>query len=659
MKSELNYRQVLDTAAFGYASHKIIVDGKNRPVNYEFIDINRAFLKLTGLQDVPVVNRKVTDIFPDIEKDKFNWIAFYGDIAINGKSREFEQYSESLKKWYKIHAFSLDKNYFTTVFTDIETDKKYNGHKQKDYIPQDISEERKTLKEVSRNEALYRNLMENSIDAVYLMTEDGKIINTNNVACQMTGYTGDELLKLSIDDIDPNFPKEEFINFWKNKPKNHSLLFNTEHKKKDGTLIPVEVNGIFFELEGDKLLFGVARNLTEYNNNLKEREKLQEQLSQAQKMESIGRLAGGVAHDFNNMLSIIIGYTELAMSHLEPDSRIVSNHLKEIENAARKSSNLTKQLLAFARRQTVSPRIIDLNQAIEAMLKMLERLIGEDIKISWRPSDEPSHINIDPTQFDQIFVNLCLNARDAIEGAGLIIIETGSSTFSDFQFEVNSEPVSGEYSLITVSDNGCGMTKEITEKLFEPYFTTKSIGKGTGLGLPTVYGIVRQNNGFINVYSEPGNGTTVRIYFPKISGTPEKNLKTGKDSVPASGDGTILLVEDDQSILELTKTILENYGYRVLTAAIPEEAVNIAEEYANDIDILITDVIMPGTNGRELAGRISVLCPELKTLYMSGYTSDIIAHQGILDSTVNFIQKPFSTKELLTKVRNIIDGNIS
>jgi signal transduction histidine kinase/CheY-like chemotaxis protein len=403
------------------------------------------------------------------------------------------------------------------------------------------------------------------------------------------------------------------------------------------------------------VVFGIIQDITDRKRAEEEGRRLQEQLDQARKMESVGRLAGGVAHDFNNMLGVILGYTELSLVQVDPAGSLHFN-LKEIQAATRRSADLTRQLLAFARKQTIAPRALDLNATLEAMLKMLRRLIGEDIALAWLPESGVWPIMMDPSQVDQILANLCVNARDAIAGVGTVTIETKNATFDEAYCAAHAGFSPGEYVMLAVSDNGCGMDKTTLGILFEPFFTTKETGKGTGLGLATVYGIVSQNHGFINVYSEPGEGTTFRIYLPRYR---EAAVARAAEEAPASvahGHGTILLVEDESMILDIGRAMLEALGYRVLTAATPGEALRLAREHAGEIRLLMTDVIMPEMNGRELAQDLRSLCPQLKCLFTSGYTANVIAHHGVLEKGINFIPKPFSIQELAVHVRKALES---
>ena len=401
----------------------------------------------------------------------------------------------------------------------------------------------------------------------------------------------------------------------------------------------------------------VFDDITERKQAEEEKEKLHSKLIQAQKMESVGRLAGGVAHDFNNMLGVILGHTEMALEKVDPTQPLFDD-LQEIRKAAERSGELTRQLLTFARKQIIAPRVIDLNETVEGMLKMLRRLIGEDIDLSWLPGNNLAPVKVDPSQIDQILVNLCVNARDAIDDVGKVTIETESVTFDETYCADNTGFVPGEYVLLAVSDNGCGMDSETLGHLFEPFFTTKKIGKGTGLGLATVYGAVKQNNGFIKVYSEPGQGTTFKVYLPRHAARPSSFMPTQGPGQPAErGHETILLVEDEPSILKMTAIMLERQGYTVVPASTPGEAIRLAQEYLGRIDLLITDVVMPEMNGRDLASNLLSVYPDLKRLFMSGYTANVIAHHGVLDEGVNFIQKPFSRKDLAAKVRESLCKN--
>lgn len=385
----------------------------------------------------------------------------------------------------------------------------------------------------------------------------------------------------------------------------------------------------------------------------KHREEMETQLRQAQKLEAIGRLAGGVAHDYNNITGVIMGYSEIALAKLKEDN-LLYKHLKEIHEAAHRSMELTQQLLAFARCQSISPKVLNINLAVGGIIKMLNRMIGEDIQLSWRPGKDVWPIEIDPTQIDQILANLCVNARDAISSVGKIVIETANIEFDRHYCDVHRGFKPGQFVQLAVTDDGKGMEKETLENIFEPFFSTKAAGRGTGLGLATVYGIVKQNSGFINVYSEPEKGACFKIYLPRAEGQTIETISGIPVEIPLGHDETLLLVEDEPALLLLAKQMLEELGYRVLAADLPEDAFGLAKKHSEKIDLLVTDVVMPQVTGRELATRLQAVFPGLGVLFMSGYTADVIAHRGVLDKDVMMIQKPFSKKDLAIKVREAL-----
>jgi PAS domain S-box-containing protein len=400
---------------------------------------------------------------------------------------------------------------------------------------------------------------------------------------------------------------------------------------------------------------GIAQDITTLKEAKDKRTLLENQLQQSQKMESVGRLAGGVAHDFNNLLTVILGGTYLALMEVEPGQPL-HEYITSIKKAAEKSAELTQQLLAFARKQTIMPKVLDLNQTVAGMIKMLQRLIGEDVELNWQPEAKLWPVKADPSQIDQILANLCVNARDSITDIGTIAIKTGNKIVDGGFSAEHAGFTPGEYVHISVCDTGCGMDKETMAQIFEPFFTTKGVGEGTGLGLATVYGAVKQNNGFISVHSEPGLGTTFTIYLPRHAGASDRILKNDQAKPAPKGLETILLVEDEPAILNMTMMLLSKQGYTVLAASSPGEAGRLASEQSGKIDLLLTDVIMPEMNGKDLAKNLMSLNPLLKCLFMSGYTANVISQHGVLDEGMHFIQKPFSLPDLATKVRTVLDS---
>lgn len=506
----------------------------------------------------------------------------------------------------------------------------------------DVSEEYRMLENLKESEEDYRRLFEeHAAVKLILDPETGDVIDANEAAANFYGWSREELKKKRIQDINTLSPEEIAAEIEKVK-KEKRIHFEFRHRRADGSIRDVAILSSVIRLKNKEYLHSIIHDISQ-------RKRLEAQLIQSQKMESIGRLAGGVAHDFNNMLGIIMGNAELMETRLDA-SHPAMDELREIKKAAERSTELTKQLLAFARRQTIAPRVLNLNHSIEGMLKMLHRLIGEDIELRWHPAENLRYIRMDSSQLDQILVNLAVNAKDAIAGVGKMTIETVNASFGEDYGESHGDYIPGDYVMLAVSDNGCGIEKEHLTQLFEPFFTTKSQGSGTGLGLSMIYGIVRQNQGFINVYSEPGKGSTFRIYLPATDEEIPAAPDAEKTSLP-QGKECILLVEDEPALLELTGRILEKLGYEVMAASTPKEAIALAEQHGKKIHMLLTDVIMPQMNGQELSLSIENFCPGIHCLFMSGYTANVIAHHGVLKPGINFIQKPFSMKDLAGKIR--------
>ncbi|MCX6538497.1 MAG: PAS domain S-box protein [Acidobacteria bacterium] len=522
----------------------------------------------------------------------------------------------------------------------------------------DITARKQAEDELHQRETRFKEMFDDAPVGYHELDAEGRMTRVNRTELATLGYSAEEMLGRHVwefvdeKDLSRKAVLEKLAG---TLPPGRNI--ERTYWKKDGTRIPVLVQDRLLR-DQDGTITGIrttAQDITEHKRAEEEKAKLENQLQQSQKMESVGRLAGGVAHDFNNMLGVILGHAELAIGQVDPALPLHAD-LTEIRKAAIRSADLTRQLLAFARKQTVAPKVLDLNETVGGMLKMLKRLIGEDIDLKWRPEADLWPIKVDPSQIDQILANLCVNARDAISGVGKITIETGNSTFNEDDCAAHAEFIPGEYVLLAVSDDGCGMEKETQAHLFEPFFTTKALGKGTGLGLATVYGIVKQNNGFINVYSEPNQGTTFKIYLPRHEGKAGQAQTEGAARSAQRGQETVLLVEDESSILTLTSKILERQGYTVLAASTPGQAIRMAREYVGRIHLLMTDVVMPEMNGRTLAKNLLSLHPHLKRLFMSGYTADVIAHHGVLDEGVHFLQKPFSIERLAATVRETLDS---
>jgi PAS domain S-box-containing protein len=515
----------------------------------------------------------------------------------------------------------------------------------------DITDLKQIEKALTASEAKSRSILDNIGIGVALISPDMEILELNH---QMQEWFPDtELGRHPICYRSFNCPPREEICVYcptvKTLKDGQVHEAHAETPTSDGMRKYRIVSSPILDAEGQVT---AAIELVE---DVTEKSALENQLLQAQKMESVGRLAGGVAHDFNNMLGVILGHAEMALE-LEGSSSKLQTNLNEIRKAAERSANLTRQLLAFARKQTVSPKVVDLNEAIGSMFNMLRRLIGENIQLDWHPGTGLWPVRMDPSQIDQIAANLCVNARDAIDGVGTISIETKSVTADEADCATRPGFVPGDFVCLTIRDTGAGMDQETLSHIFEPFFTTKGLGEGTGLGLATVFGAVKQNNGFVFASSEPGEGTTFEIYLPRYAATDAPAPHVQTDPSAQQGDETILLVEDEVAILEMTAQMLEQLGYTVLAASTPGEAIQLARDHSGGLDLLLTDVIMPEMNGRDLAKNILAMYPDLKRLFMSGYTADVIAHQGVLDPGVHFIQKPFNTHSLTAKIRETLDA---
>jgi len=526
----------------------------------------------------------------------------------------------------------------------------------KERLRQKVDGLRESETKLRMSEQRYRLLIE-QIDEALLVIQDGMVKFVNSKAVDAFGYAEQDLLcKPIFDLIHPEDQKVAMKHYLQKIDSDATpTRYTCRAFSKSRQTHWVEISSVVIEWEGRPAALNLIADITDRRKAEKEREKLMTQLSQAQKMESIGRLAGGVAHDFNNMIGVILGHTELALGYVDT-THPLHGDLVEIRKAAERSTDLTRQLLAFARKQTIAPKVLDLNETVEGMLKMLRRLIGENIDLAWLPGKNRCLVKMDPSQIDQILANLSVNARDAISGVGKVTIETGAASFDENFDDAPTGALVGEYVVLTFSDNGRGMAQETLDNLFEPFFTTKAVGKGTGLGLATVYGIVKQNGGHIDVYSEPEKGSTFRIYLPRHTAEAAPESRDAHSEPVAGGHETILVVEDEPMILDITRTILKLQGYNVLSAATPAEAIRLAGEHAGGLDLLVTDVIMPEMNGRELADILLSLRPGLRCLFMSGYTADVIAHHGVLDEGVSFIQKPFYRRTLSEKVRQALDA---
>lgn len=526
-------------------------------------------------------------------------------------------------------------------------------------VARDVTEKKKAEKELYETKQMLENIAQGISDGVLLLAKDLTVLWANEGSVKIAGKKIDDILHRkcfeAIFDLDDTFPNS------KNPCPIDEILQTGQPARTTATLKTDKNENRFLEVSvypvRDKA--GQIMQFVHLCKDVTEFKKLELQYHQAQKMESIGRLAGGVAHDFNNLLTAILGYSSISLSGMEEDHPLKGN-IEEIKKAAEQATLLTRQLLAFSRKETIRPMILDLNDSVRDMDKMVNRIIGEDIDLISIFDPDLCKVKMDPGQIEQVIMNLVVNAKDAMPSGGKLTIETGN-VYLDEEYGRGHgvEIEKGNYAMVSLSDTGGGIDKELQANIFEPFFTTKEKGKGTGLGLATVYGIVKQNNGYVWVYSEKGEGTTFKIFLPQISEEQETIEKHRFSTKQLEGTETILLVEDDEDVLKVAKDSLDRYGYNVLEATGVHEALRISKEYDDTIQLMLTDVVMPVMSGRDLADKMASLRPEMKIIYMSGYTDNAIVHHGILDNGATLIQKPFSPQSLALRVRQILDTDKS
>ena len=508
-------------------------------------------------------------------------------------------------------------------------------------------ERRRAEDALRKNEEMFRLLFSyNPLPTWVIDKESRRFLEVNDAAIRQYGYSLSEFKSMTALDLRPEEERARYLELITQIPNGGLYRGNWKHRKKDGKIIQVEVISHELEYEGRPVRLVVAQDLSE-------RHLLEQQLRQSQKMEAVGRLAGGVAHDFNNLLMVIKGHTELLLNVLPP-SEHYSRKIEQIDRAADRASALTRQLLAFSRLQVLQPHVMNLNEVVEEMGRLLPRLIGEDIELAIRRSEDLGSIRADASQMEQVIMNLAVNARDAMPGGGRLLIETSNAELDSAYNTVHPIVRQGRYVLLAVSDTGTGMNAETQAHVFEPFFTTKPQGKGTGLGLATVYGIVKQSGGFIWVYSEEGRGTSFKIYLPRIDQPVERIGAVRSMSEAPRGTGTILLAEDEQDVREVAREFLESGGYTVIEARDGADALKKVELHRSAIDLLVTDMVMPGMTGQELTARLRQSRPETRVLYMSGYSERAAADAARCDSSMRLLAKPFSRWALLRAVHEIL-----
>jgi len=622
MKSEEATRALLNALPVGIAVTNL--DGK-------ISEVNPALLEMFGYDS--------REEFLDL-----NASTLYHDPG--DRERRLELSSDWSSKDFEARLKRKGGSFFWASITSI-TQKDEGGKTRFINVVKDITKRKQAEEELLRERDYSESIVNSLPGAFFLFDDTGIFVRWNKNFEKVSGYSTEEISRMSP------------IDFFRDEGKGRIAEKIREIFSKGGSSIEANVltktgKEIPYYLTGNRIFLAGIPHLAGMGIDISERRYLEEQLHQSRKMEAIGKLAGGVAHDFNNLLTIVMGYADTLLhgkSHQDPDYPII----EDIFRAGQRAAALTNQLLAFARKQMLQPKALDLNDIITDMNGMLKRIIGEDIELACLPGPDLGKVRADPGQIGQVVMNLVLNARDAMPDGGRLTIET-TNLLIDKGFTDPPPGVSaGRHVVLAVSDTGCGMDDETRMRIFEPFFTTKEKSMGTGLGLSTVYGIVKQSGGNISVSSKPGEGTNVRIHFPRFEGVSEPHSVTSDPDGQPAGNETILLVEDDKAVRTAIRKMLKRSGYEVLEAGGGEEALHAFERHGESIDLLVTDVVMPGMSGTELAGRLSEIRPDLKVLYMSGYTDEAIGHRGIPRQGENLINKPFITADLAFKVREVLD----
>lgn len=657
---------LFDNMLNGYTYCKIIYDDV-RAVDFIYEVVNTAFLKMFGF-DNPLES-KVSELIPGIQKSNPEFIERLGKVATFGIADRFEIHLTPLCKWFELSAYCPKQGHFIAIFNNI-TERKCLEALQAFRLSLFEMEKSCSVSDLIKamlDEA--ERLTGSSIGCYHFIKDDYDQIWSNHGDSLHQYYGYQAFINEATEWVDELEQRKAFIHNDVDHIQQSGLTIANPFIKRTLT-IPViagdavtaiiwvcnkphdydDEDVIWVSALADIINDAIARKRAEELH-----EDLQSQLQQSQKMELIGQLAGGIAHDFNNMLGIILGHTEICL-YKKDLSTSVRTDLDAIQTAAKRTADLTRQLLAFARKQITTPKILDLNETVKGSLSMLKRLIGEDISLDWIPKTQKTWVKIDPSQIDQILVNLCINSRDALAYGGKITIETDRICLKKEDCEsVHYTLTPGTYITLAVTDNGSGIEKKYQDHIFEPFFTTKEVGKGTGLGLSTVYGIVKQNNGFIECKSISGKGTMIKISLPLHNSGSEEGEQNAPEPTATYDNNTILLCEDQPDMLRICQRILENNNYNVISAENPKDAIRIATQYKGVIDLLITDVVMPEMSGINLAIKLKSIFPDSKTLFMSGYSFDIIPRQSEGEDETNFIMKPFTGIELIRSIQKTLN----
>ena len=625
VESERNYRQIFNTTTDAIMVHD--VESGN------IIEINKTVEEMYGYSREEILNQHALDLrlgeSPYSMQDALKWI----HKAFAEGPQHFEWRSKK-------------KNgdmFWTEV---VLSPTRIGGERRVLAVVRDITERKRAQVALTSQNLKNETILSAASDGIHILDIDGNVLQTNEAFCRMLGYTVDEMKNMNVSQWDVQWSAEELKERIPNQMNKH-LVFETKHRRSDNRVIDVEISSVGVEIAGKPMLFNSARDITE-------RKHLEEQLRQSQKMESIGILAGGVAHDFNNILSAIVGYGYMAQMMLKEDPK-TRGYIDEMLASANRAAELTRGLLAFSRKQVIKPLFVDLNDILRNIDKMLRRIIGEDIELSTVLSSRKLPVLVDVGQMEQVLMNLVTNARDAMPDGGHLTIKTDMVNVDSHYAETHFSQNAGTYVVLTVSDTGVGMDQGTKKNIFEPFFTTKAVGKGTGLGLSMVYGIVKQHNGNMRVYSEEGKGTIFKIYLPIAAAHREALSEPKIDTLPVGKGETIIIAEDEQHIRTSMKLILQDNGYKIIEAENGEEAVKKFKDNKGTVSLILLDVIMPVKNGREAYEEIKDKDPAVKTIFMSGYSDDIISKKGLLEESFDLISKPINPDTLMRKIREVLD----
>jgi PAS domain S-box-containing protein len=619
--AEERYRAIFSEMAYGAALHQIITDSEGSAVDYVTIDVNGAFESLLDCTREAVIGRRASDVLPSEELK--HWLGIFGQVALTGESRRYTMYSPINDKYFDGTAYSPEKGQFAVVFSD-------------------VTDSRRAEEALRKSEEKFRSYIESAPLAVFIADKDGHIIDVNRAATRLLGHDTAAFLRMHFWELHSAADRENGLRGFETLNRDGRLQAEFQLQRNDGSVVSVLLHAT---------MIGGGLSLT-YCLDITEKKRLEEQLRQVQKMEAIGTLAGGVAHDFNNILTVILGLGNLLQMDMD-EGDIHKAYVDQIVASSERAADLTRSLLAFSRKQRIILELHTVDGAVTVGVKLLTRLLPEDIGLSVNLSGEDTSSLLDVTQIGQILMNLATNARDAMPRGGSLTITTGRAKIDESFVKAHGFGLVGDYVKLSVSDTGIGMDKKTMERIFEPFFTTKEVGKGTGLGLASTFGIVKQHDGYITVSSVPSVGTTFDIYLPVAQVSPGK--ETPKSGGITGGSETVLIVEDDPDVRNMLTKILTGYGYTTIEAADGNNAIRIHRERKERIDLTILDVVMPGKNGKEAYDEIVRANPHAKVIFMSGYTGHIVIDKGIESNSVDLIEKPLSVTGLLAKVREVLD----